>query len=305
MGIDAAISAFENHLRAERALADRTVQAYLTDLGQFARHLEDSGRGEVGVVDMTLRDVRAYLRGEVERGVQASSMTRKISSLRAFFAYLERRGTIAVDPTLHLTRPKRRKDLPGIVAEDAISEMMQLPDLSTLRGYRDRAILEFLYGTGVRLSELVNLNIRDFVEADDSLRIIGKGNKERVVPWGGEARRVFLAYQSARFGHPVDSEAALKSHAGQAAFATKVDRRISMRTVQRIVDKYLNKVSMSTTGSPHTLRHAFATHLLDNGADLRAVQELLGHESLATTQTYTHVTSKRMRGVYKRAHPRS
>jgi integrase/recombinase XerC len=171
---------------------------------------------------------------------------------------------------------------------------------------RDRAILEFLYGTGVRLSEMVGLDLGDFIEREESLRIIGKGNKERIVPWGGEARRVFLAYQGMRFGiESLADESALRPHRSMAAFATRVRERISARTVQRIVGKYLRQVSLAAACSPHSLRHAFATHLLDNGADLRAVQELLGHESLATTQTYTHVTSRRVRAGYRRAHPRS
>jgi len=306
MNVDEAIASFEAHLRAERGLAARTIQAYMTDLGQFAAHLEHSGgaAGDVGAVN--LRHVRAFLRAEVTRGVQSTSMTRKISSLRSFFRYLEKRGRIDVDPTVHLSRPKRRRNLPSVAPEAAIEEMMALPDTGTLRGWRDRAILEFLYGTGVRLSEMVGLDLGDFVDREESLRIIGKGDKERIVPWGGEARRVFLAYQAARFGvEVIGDESALRPYRTMPAFATRVRRRISARTVQRIVGKYLHQVSLAAACSPHSLRHAFATHLLDNGADLRAVQELLGHESLATTQIYTHVTGRRVQAVYRRAHPRS
>ncbi|MFQ5510355.1 MAG: tyrosine recombinase XerC [Candidatus Krumholzibacteriia bacterium] len=305
MTIDRAIERFESFLRVEKALAQNTLQAYVTDLAQFAAFAERKGKAS-RVVGVTLRDVRAFVRELAEARLASSTIMRKISSLRAFFGWLLQRGHIGGDPTLHLTLPRARRDLPFIVGEDRIAEMMSLPDTSTLVGCRDRALLEFLYGTGVRLSEMVGLDVADFLKGGETLRVLGKGSKERLVPWGGEAKRWFLRYQKARFGLPAAAGwSSLSGYAGLAAFSARGHRRISDRTVQRVVEKYLRRVSLASSLSPHKLRHAFATHLLDNGADLRAVQELLGHESLSTTQTYTHVTAKRLRAVYSKAHPRS
>jgi site-specific recombinase XerD len=307
MNIDHAIGKFEVYLKAERGLSPKTIEAYATDLAQFGEFLERTDEESLRVDRIGLLHIRAFLRGQVDRGLSSRSMMRKISSLRSFFRFLVRRKYCALDPTLNLSTPKRRETLPTLVGEERIREMMSLPDVSTLTGLRDRAILEFLYGTGVRLSEMVRLDIADFVDGGETIRVLGKGNKERLVPWGGEARRWFYLYQKKRFGlRGKCDEQFLQRHRGCAAFsAGEHTRRISARTVQRIAAKYLRRVSLSAAVSPHVLRHAFATHLLDNGADLRAVQELLGHESLSTTQTYTHVTPKRLKETYRKAHPRS
>ncbi len=306
MNIDKAIVKFEIYLNAERGLSPNTIEAYATDLAQFAEFLERV-ESSVGVDRVGLLEIRAFLREQVDRGLSSRSMMRKISSLRSFFGFLVKRQHCPLDPTLNLSSPRKRESLPTLVSEDRISEMMTLPEVSTLSGVRDKAILEFLYGTGVRLSEMVALDIADFIDGGETLRVFGKGSKERLVPWGGEARKWFFLYQTKRFGgRGKFDERRLKQHRKCAAFSAGVDTgRISPRTVQRIVGKYLRRVSLSATVSPHVLRHAFATHLLDNGADLRAVQELLGHESLSTTQIYTHVTPKRLRETYRKAHPRS
>jgi site-specific recombinase XerD len=305
MHFDQALHKFETFLRVERGLSPRTVEAYLTDLAQLATFVErEIGHEDVGRVSRA--DIRAFLRSKVDGGIQSGSLMRKTSSLRAFFRFLVRRGKIPADPTMGLSQPRKRQRVPGVVSQEAIDEMMTIPDTTTLKGLRDRAILEFLYGTGVRLSEMISLDIADFLGEGEVLRVHGKGDKERLVPWGGEARDWFMCYQKARFAiSPAASEKALEKHKHSPAFSALGDRRISPRTVQRIVEKYLRRVSMASMLSPHLLRHAFATHLLDNGADLRAVQELLGHESLSTTQTYTHVTAGRLKKTYRKAHPRS
>ncbi len=306
MNIDGAIGKFESHLSAERGVSPNTVRAYVTDLSQFAEYLEQKTGSAPSVMDIGLSEVRGFLRDQVKRGLTDTSMLRKISSLRAFFAFLLRRKVIAVDPTLHLARPRKRRRIPPIISEDSIEKMMDSPENDGLIGFRDRAILEFLYGTGVRLSEMISLDLADFVDIEESLRIVGKGDKERIVPWGGKAREAFLAYQRERFGiEGTVKESGLAEHKTLPAFSTRKKQRISPRTVQRIVEKYLRRVSLATSQSPHSLRHAFATHLLNNGADLRAVQELLGHESLSTTQIYTHVSTARLKEVYKKTHPRS
>jgi len=307
MNIDQAIDKFEMFLDVERGLAAKTVEAYATDLSQFADFLSERSEVAVRVDRVALVDVRAFLRDQVQRGLSSRSMMRKISALRSFFGFLMRRGYCSTDPTLNLSSPKKRDSIPTVVGEERIRDMMDLPDTSTFSGVRDRAILEFLYGTGVRLSEMVALDIADFLQGGETLRVLGKGSKERLVPWCGEARAWFFRYQMQRFGGRGDfNENSVISYKDHPAFsAGMAPRRISPRTVQRIVARYLRRVSMAASVSPHVLRHAFATHLLDNGADLRAVQELLGHESLSTTQTYTHVTPKRLQETYRKAHPRS
>jgi integrase/recombinase XerC len=306
MNLDEAINKFDTFLSAERGLSPLTVRAYATDLSQFVSYLEKRLGRVPAVGEITLPDVRSFLRAETKRGLVESSMLRKISAVRAFFGFLLSREVIPADPTLHLSRPRKRSRIPPVISEDMIGEMMELPDRGTLKGVRDRAILEFLYGTGVRLGEMVGLDIRDFVEAGETLRIVGKGDKERLVPWRGQAREAFLDYQALRFDVGRDTaEKKLATFAAHPAFSVAKGRRISPRTVQRLVGKYLRQVSIASHQSPHTLRHAFATHLLNNGADLRAVQELLGHESLSTTQVYTHVSATRLKDVYRKTHPRS
>ena len=233
-------------------------------------------------------------------------MMRKISSIRTFFRFASSRRLVKEDPTLFLAQQIRRRSIPTIVSEERIRRMMELPDTDTLKGLRDRAVLEFLYGTGVRLGEMLSLDVGDFVPPDETIRVVGKGNKERAVPFGGKAREALFDYWRARFGLAGEvTESRLMGLRKEPAFSSDGKRRISARTVQRIAEKYIERVASISATSPHTLRHAFATHLLDNGADLRAVQELLGHESLSTTQIYTHVSVEHLKKVYKKAHPRS
>jgi len=303
--LDLAIERFREYLAHERGLSERTVAAYTTDLAQLCEFLDERHRGEPEAGAVALEDVRAFLGGEVRRGLSSRSMMRKTSSIRSFFRYLLRRRVIAEDPTLHLAQPMQHRSIPPVISEERIRAMMERPDTSTLKGKRDRAILEFLYGTGVRLSEMLSLCVGDFVPFGETIRVVGKGDKERMVPVAGEARVALLEYWGARFAIDASDEGALGGHRFEPAFATERSRRVSPRTVQRIVEKYIRQVASLSASSPHTLRHAFATHLLDNGADLRAVQELLGHESLSTTQIYTHVSIEHLKSVYKKAHPRS
>jgi site-specific recombinase XerD len=300
-----AIGRFESYLR-ERAMSEKTVEAYITDLSQTADFLEARHKSEPEIEDVTIDEVRTYLGLKLESGLSSSSLRRKISALKAFFRYAHRRGLIGFNPAALIASPKKRTTVPTIVSEEEIREMMQLPDSRKLGGARDRAVLELLYGTGLRLSELVGLNVRDLAPDKEVIRVRGKGNKERLVPWGGEARKACVEYLRMRFGEPEGPPAGLiRRHGREPAFSARVKGRISARTVQRIVTKYLRMASRRSGLSPHSLRHAFATHLLANGADLRAVQELLGHASLSTTQIYTHVTAKKLREVYERSHPRA
>ena len=300
MQLDDAIERFRTHIAHERGLSLRTVEAYAGDLALFARHLDPDGAHSPDLSSITPRELRAFLAGEVGRGLSSRSMMRRVAALRAFFTFLRVRKLVDVDPTRQLAQRVSRRSVPTIVSEERLKEMMDLPDAGSLSGLRDRAVLEFLYGAGVRLRELVALNVGDFLPVGDRVVVRGKGNKARVVPFGGRARDAMLAYWRERF-----AAGDLSAHAREAAFSGRPAARISARTVQRIVGRYLRRVASVSKASPHALRHAFATHMLDHGADLRTVQELLGHASLSTTQIYTHVSVEHLKKVYRKSHPRA
>ena len=309
MLLDAAIERFRTHLAHERALSPRTVEAYASDLASLASFLAERGHDRVAAAKVDATMLRAYLAAQVTRGLSGRSMMRRVSALRSFFRFLEQRGAIETDPTLHLAQRVARRSVPTIVSEERLQHMMEIPDVTTAMGARDRALLEFLYGTGVRLGELVALNVGDFLPLGDRVIVHGKGSKKRVVPFAGRARESMLVYWGERFALANPADASLKGQMRSPAFAGRMqagkEARISRRTVQRVVARHLRRVASLTKASPHVLRHAFATHMLDHGADLRAVQELLGHESLSTTQVYTHVSVEHLRKVYKKAHPRA
>lgn len=305
MKIDAAIQKFDAYL-GEKEFSPCTITAYITDITQFVGFYEAREGRSPSLQQISHHDLRAFLGSCVEAGLSAASLRRKISSLRAFFRYAHRRRLRPDDPTALLASPKKRHSIPAVVDEGSIARMMDLPDCSTLRGLRDRAILELLYGTGIRLSELVDLTVRNLWPGNDTIRVRGKGNKERLVPWGRQSRKTYRSYLAERFSlKNGDDPKQLDRVAHLPAFSAKIMKPISGRTVQRVVSRYLNQVSHRMGLSAHSLRHAFATHLLNNGADLRAVQEMLGHESLSTTQIYTHVTTTRLKAAYDKSHPRA
>ncbi|MGD8413808.1 MAG: tyrosine recombinase XerC [Candidatus Latescibacterota bacterium] len=306
MKIDTAIDKFRDHLVHEREVSPRTVTGYTTDLVQLTAHVHARLGDGARLCDVDIREIRSYLGEQLKKGLTSRSMMRKISSIRTFFRFAAARGLVDEDPTLYLAQQIRRQTIPTVVSEERVRQMMELPDTDTPKGLRDRAILEFLYGTGVRLSEMLVLNVGDFLPIGETIRVVGKGDKERVVPFGGMARQSLFDYWRSRFGLSGEvTEGRLATLKEEPAFSSDGKRRVSARTVQRIVEKYIERVASVSAASPHTLRHAFATHLLDNGADLRAVQELLGHESVSTTQIYTHVSVEHLKKVYRKAHPRS
>jgi len=281
------------------------VEAYASDLSALAAFL---GRGDghsVRVGDVATGDLRAFLAGEVGRGMASRSMMRRVAAIRALFRFLHDHDQISADPTLHLAQRATRRSVPTIVSEERLRDMMDLPDLSSPIGLRDRAVLEFLYGTGVRLRELVSLDVGDFLPLGERVIVKGKGGKSRVVPFVGRAHDAMLAYWCDRFALMRADDSALRASARQPAFAGRARARVSPRTVQRIVARHLRLVASVAKASPHALRHAFATHMLDHGADLRSVQELLGHASLSTTQIYTHVSVEHLKRVHRKAHPRA
>ena len=305
MDLDAAIERFRAHIEHERGLSPRTVEAYAGDLAALAAFLDRAGGRGSDVSAVTTEDLRAFLAGEVGRGLASRSMMRRVAAIRGLFRFLHDHGNVTSDPTLHLAQRVARRSVPTIVSEERLRDMMDIPDVATPAGLRDRAVLEFLYGTGVRLRELVSLNVGDFLPLGDRVIVKGKGGKSRVVPFAGRAREAMLAYWQDRFPSGPDGAGALRANARMPAFAGRGDARVSPRTVQRIVGRHLRRVAAVSKASPHALRHAFATHMLDHGADLRSVQELLGHTSLSTTQIYTHVSVEHLKRVYRKAHPRA
>ncbi len=286
--------------------------AYEGDIIQFVDFLKTELGSEPRFSDVDTIAIMSYLGKLSRKSYSSRSISRKIASLKSFFRYCSKREYIRSDPTVGLSSPKAGRDLPIFAGRSVIDRMMMCPPMDNKKGIRDRAVLELLYGTGMRLSELVTCNIGSCDFKRGTVRVVGKRNKERLLPLSGKAADSLKLYFQDRYGIP---EQAWKSReifyeffAGgleDPLFAGQKGKRISRRTVQRIVRKYLEQVASLSRMSPHVLRHTFATHLLEAGADLRAVQELLGHVSLITTQIYTHVTTERLREVYDKSHPRA
>jgi site-specific recombinase XerD len=295
--------AYEDYLAVERAYSPHTVRAYLRDLDQFLDYLGFTGDlADLAVDRHGIRRYLAMVRRDAfalgrERKAAGSDRTvaRKLSSLRAFYRFLNRRELLDVDPAALLQLPKTGRSLPLFAEEGWVHRMMTLPDTGTRRGLRDRSILELFYGTGIRLAELQGLRGSDLDLRGGLLRVMGKGGKERVVPLQGEARRWLERWL-----------AALSPEDGGGPIYPGRDRSrpLSRRSIQRVVERYLGQVASLARVSPHVLRHSFATHLLARGADLRSIQEMLGHASLSSTQVYTHVTTEKLKKVHRKAHPR-
>lgn len=285
---------FLTYLRNERNVSPHTLRSYHSDLEQLSTFLADK---ELSAVDhQTLRRFIAHL---MQGKVKKSSIARKLSTIRSFFRYLNREGILANNPARLVATPRREKRLPVVLTADEALRLMNSPDSKKPEDHammlRDRAVLETLYSTGIRASELIGMN-REDVDRDDSLiRIRGKGRKERIVPIGSKALDAIDAYLACQTGS-----------AGIAAvFLGPSGKRLTARTVQRILENHRKQLGLLQKASPHTLRHSFATHLLESGADLRAIQELLGHASLSTTQRYTHVNLDSLMEVYDKAHPKA
>ena len=299
------------HLGVEKRVTDSTIRAYGGDIVQFLDMLAHSLGHRPRPEDIDTLAVRSFLAALSREGYSARSIARKTASLKRFLSWCARSGIIERDPSAVLSAPKRGRDLPVIAGTAAIERMMDIPD-DTPRGMRDRAVLELLYGTGMRLAELVGCRIRDWDVENGTIRVLGKRDKERILPVGEKAAEACERYLGGRTGAPAGTFSCRAAYRrffegslDGPMIAGRAGKPISRRTVQRIARRYLEQTASLTRMSPHILRHTFATHLLDAGADLRAVQELLGHASLETTQIYTHVTTERLREVYDRAHPRA
>ncbi len=282
---------FLQFLKHQRNVSPHTERSYLSDLEQFYGFL---GSRELSAVDhRILREFIAHLMAE---GVRKSSIARKLSALRTFFKHLNRQGFLKENPARLVATPRREKRLPAVLTVDDARRLMEDPRSSEKIDLRDRAVLETLYSTGIRASELVGMNREDIDQGDRLIRIRGKGRKERVVPIGQKALDAINIY--IREKHPAGNEPS-------AVFSGPSGKRLTVRTVQRILENHRKKLGLRQKASPHTLRHSFATHMLESGADLRAIQELLGHASLSTTQRYTHLNLDSLMEVYDRAHPKA
>ena len=290
-----ATEAFLRHLERERNASPRTLQAYSQDLAQFASYLEAELRRAPRPEDADHLLIRGFLAALHRRGLKKASSARKLAALRTFFRYLCREGRLAQNPAKLLLTPRRERRIPSVLEEPQVERLLDLPG-DGLAAVRGRAILELLYATGVRCAELVALDTTAVDLDGRTLRVLGKGSKERVVLFGGRAREALRAWLAQRAALGPRTDALLLNARGG---------RLSDRSVRLLVASRVKAIALERRCSPHTLRHSFATHLLTRGADLRSIQELLGHASLSTTQRYTHVDTRHILAVYKKAHPRA
>lgn len=289
---------FLRYLYLERRYARNTITSYGTDLIQFQRFLENQfGTSQLNWSLVDKRTIRYFLISLQDQNVSKRTVARKLATLKSFFRYLVKNGVIESNPVATIKMPKLEKKLPEYLSESEIEQLLSLPDFKTFKGIRDLAILELFYGTGIRLSELINIKVGQIDFKQQLIRVIGKGNKERIVPFGGSAKLILEKYLLIR---PQFAENSVEN-----LFVLKSGKKMYPMAVQRIVQKYLKQASQVQQKSPHILRHSFATHLLNQGADIRVVKDLLGHENLATTQIYTHLSIDHLKKVYNQAHPRA
>jgi integrase/recombinase XerC len=286
------IDKFINYLRVERNASDHTIVNYTVDLDVFKAFL---GERDIETVDHLM--LRRFLAEMRTKNYAKRTVARKLASLRSLFRFLYREGLIKKNPITAISTPKLDKKLPIFLDVDKVAKLLQCPSDDNVAGLRDRALMETLYSTGIRVSELVGLDIDDVDFISGVVKVLGKGKKERIVPIGEPALKAMRKYIDKRHEEKVKDE--------DAIFLNKAGRRLSDRSVRRVINKHIKTCSIVEKISPHSLRHSFATHLLDRGADLRSVQELLGHMNLSTTQIYTHVTMDRLKTVYDKAHPRA
>ena len=303
------VEGFIRYLEVERGASEHTVKGYTCDLRMFSEYLKKNGEAiRLASIDHII--IRGFLAELHKKGKSRNSLGRRLASLRSFFRYLNREGIIEINPAKMVSSPKREKLLPSFLTLDEAIRLMESADGNKRFGLRDKAILETFYSAGIRLSELASLNLDDLNLADGLVRVRGKGKKERIVPLGSKAIKAITEYTNRGQG--------VKGSRGQVenpwnprtlepsnpVFLNRFGRRLTARGIEGIVAKYVKRIGMIRHATPHTLRHTFATHLLDGGADLRSIQELLGHASLSTTQRYIHLSMDKLMEVYDKAHPR-
>ena len=291
------IDQFLTYLEVERNYSRNTVANYRVDLLDFKKFLIRLNDSQPSIGEIDHLAIRGYLGDLQERQLSRSTVLRKLSTIRSFFRYLARRGYLDTDPTSALATPKVRRKLPEFLELSEVEALLSAPDTKTIVGLRDQAILELLYSTGMRVGELLALNLPDMDRQSALVKVRGKGKKERILPVGRTAMTALDNYLARRYE--------LSSRPSQAVFLSQRGNRPDAKSIRRRIEKYARDAGIKKKITPHTLRHTFATHMLNAGADLRSVQELLGHASLSTTQIYTHVTADRLKQVYEKAHPRA
>lgn len=300
-----AIEKYLRYLKVERNASEHTITSYENDLNQFLNFCSiqfNVDEDELDIAGIERLTIRLWLGELSERGLAKSSIARKVAAVRSFFKYCFKRGIVQQNPAHLLIVPKKDKPLPKTANAEDLNRMMELAKGKTPKSAQNRAILELLYGTGIRLSELVNLNEEDINFTLSQIKVLGKGAKQRIVPFGKQAGKALEKHLNTKpelYGERTNADAR------KAVFIAASGQRLYPRAVQRIVKDFLQRASEVTQKSPHVLRHSFATHLLDQGADIRVIKELLGHANLAATQVYTHTSVERLKNVYEIAHPRA
>ena len=295
-----AIDRFLRYMVVERNASTLTTKSYREDLMALLDFLEDPSGGHPQPSEVTPQELRQYVAALHEAGYAKSSIARRLASLRSFFRYAQREGLATQNPAKPLRNPRTGRKLPHFLTCADLKKLLAAPSSKTYLGRRDRAILETMYSAGLRVSETVGLNDEDLDLEEGVARIRGKGRKERLALVGSYATRALRGWLQVRRLDP-----RLAGARTAPVFVNRFGRRLTTRSVARMLEKYLKETGLDLRTSPHTLRHSFATHLLNEGADIRGVQELLGHKSLGTTQIYTHLTTANLRSVYEKAHPRA
>lgn len=298
--MDDAIRAFMTFLELERHASHETMRSYVSDLRQFQAFMraEHPGMPTLDPVTVKTESIRTYLHWLDRKREKSTSMARKLASLRSFYRYLQRKGMVGLNPAEAIRTPKQPKHLPRVLTKDDAASLMEFPADQAGGSHRDRALLETLYSTGARVSELVGINLEDLRASEGLVHLRGKGRKERIVPIGDVALKAIHNYRN------LLKPSAINHQPSAPVFLNLRGGRLTTRSVARIVARYSNRLAGGSV-SPHTLRHSFATHLLDEGADLRSIQEMLGHVSLSTTQKYTHLATDQLLAVYDKTHPRA
>lgn len=291
------IEDFLKYLEFEKRYSPHTITSYSTDLIQFKDFIS-SGLEKLPLEEIGYKIVRLFILSQIEVGVDNKSVTRKISTLKSYFKFLQKQGYISNNPMLKIITPKLSKKLPVFIDEEKIADLLNGKYFDEgFSGVRNRLIIELFYLTGIRLAELVNLNVSDLDDYNNTIKVLGKGNKERIIPVTKNIIKLFQEYFA-------ECEKANLKLDGKI-FVTEKGNNIYPKLVYRVVNDYLDKITTIEKKSPHVLRHTFATHMLNNGADLNSIKELLGHSSLAATQVYTHNTIEKLKSIYKQAHPRA
>lgn len=294
--MDELLECFLDYIEVEKGLSENTRQAYGSDLADYLAFLRT--RSVDSPVEAKREDISAYLLELKRRGNQPATLARRLSAVKSFSAFLRLEGYAAGDPVGSVTSPRLAHKLPRVLTVSEVDRLLAVPDPDSLLGIRDRAMLEVLYAAGLRVSELLSVRPRDLDAARGLLRCRGKGERERIVPVGNVAIRYVAKYQAG-------VRPRLKPKAGMPLFVNRRGKPLTRQTVWKMIRRYARMAGIGKDVAPHTFRHSFATHLLENGADLRVVQELLGHVDIVTTEKYTHLTTKTLRKEYDRAHPRA